>query len=126
MFHQQADAGRQTRRGYARVAHPAARPQLRPVGGQPEQPQVQVGRHRVAHRPAGPVQGAVHQQPDVAAVYRARAQSATRQGVSLCLCYYSRLLCGRCNHLFNLLKKKSILRYEGRHEIFRPKTIGIL
>lgn len=82
VLHQQADARRQTGRSCARVAHAAAaRPQLRPTRMQ--QHPVPVGGHRVAHRPAGPVQGAVHQQSDVvAAVRRARAQSAAGQGVS--------------------------------------------
>jgi len=83
VFHQQAHARRQTGRSGARVAHAAAaRPQLRAAGLQ--QHQISVGGHRVAHRPAGPVQGAVHQQSDVvAAVRRARAQGAAGQGVSI-------------------------------------------
>lgn len=72
VLHQQVDTRRQTGRSGARVAHAAvARPQLRPTRMQ--QHQVPVGGHRVAHRPAGPVQGAFHQQSDfVAAVRRAR------------------------------------------------------
>lgn len=82
VLHQQAHARRQTGRGGARVAHAAARPQLRPAG---QQPQVAVRGHRVAHGPAGQVQGAVHQQSDVPAVRHALAQSAARQGVSIIL-----------------------------------------
>lgn len=82
VLHQQDHAGRQTGRSGARVAHAAARPQLRAAAGQQQQPQVPVGGHRVAHRPAGPLQGPVHEQSDVTAVRRACTQSAARQGVS--------------------------------------------